>query len=176
MTRAVIDRVLLRKDTRGDVFVADGRKMYVYDTGTTDEVTIYNAASGGSTVSQPLTADDDGQFPYWVGSEGSYDFYTPADGQTITRYLGSTPGYLTYSGTWNIPSTANGANATTQVTVAGAQKGDTVEAAHENLPNLWSITGIVTATDTVDVWVRNFSGSTADPASGLLKLIVKRWA
>lgn len=52
-----------------------GRKVYVYETGTTTPITIYDAQSGGSTVTQPLEANDVGVVTgYWASEPTTVDF------------------------------------------------------------------------------------------------------
>lgn len=90
MPRVAIERTLLRKlgyrGVENVIAVAPGREMYVYEVGTTDEADVYDAATGGSVRTQPLTANDDGQFTdCFIYQPGRYDFYTPHDGQTVTR-------------------------------------------------------------------------------------------
>jgi hypothetical protein len=62
-----------------------GVELYIYDRGTTDETTVYLNETGTVEVPQPLKADLEGGFPYWVAG-GTYDFYLPAD-----EYRATTP-------------------------------------------------------------------------------------
>lgn len=76
---------MLTKDAQGGLRVAPGRQLYVYQRGTTTQVSVYDASSGGSIVSQPLSADVEGRFPSrWVAA-GSYDFYAPGDSLNPTQ-------------------------------------------------------------------------------------------
>lgn len=64
---------------------AQGATVYVYKRGTKTPVTVYDAESGGSTLSQPLVTDAGGRIEGsgdvgWV-EEGSYDL--SVNGQTV---------------------------------------------------------------------------------------------
>lgn len=60
-----------------------GADVYVYDAGTTDEVTVYSAETGGGTLAQPVTTTS-GVIPGWV-PEGSYDLAYSYGAVTGTR-------------------------------------------------------------------------------------------
>lgn len=78
--------------------------------------------------------------------------------------------------TYNPPSLADGASATTTVAVSGAQVGDTVSGiSHTSIPNAnWDLVGYVTSANTVSVRLTNHTGGTVDLASGTLRADVRR--
>lgn len=79
---------------------------------------------------------------------------------------------LNGSATQNPASLADGAGATLSFTVTGAALGDFVMvAAPYDLVDI-TVTGYVSAADTVEVRIQNESGSTADLASGTWKVKV----
>lgn len=61
--------------------LAPGRKLIVYNRGTTDEAVGYTSEDGSETVSYPLTADKNGRFNAWY-PPGPYDLYDPIDDET----------------------------------------------------------------------------------------------
>jgi hypothetical protein len=62
----------------------DGGAVYVYTRGTTTPITIYSAATGGGTLTQPLTTTD-GRIAGWV-DPGSYDLVASKTGfNTVTQ-------------------------------------------------------------------------------------------
>ncbi|HEX6039594.1 hypothetical protein [Longimicrobium sp.] len=69
--------------------------------------------------------------------------------------------------TWNPPSIANGASATTTLTVpgAGVRASDSVRVAASSLPTGVQLTGAITAANTVTVTLTNSSGAAVDPPS-----------
>lgn len=75
MARAALDLVI--RDTDGNAL--EGNSVYVYDRGTTDEVTAYTTESGTVTTSQPLQSDAEGRVNDIWFPTGSYDVYQPDD-------------------------------------------------------------------------------------------------
>lgn len=66
-----------------------GAKLYVYERGTTTEVNVYAASSGGSALIQPIEANDDGTFDAWITeTDCPVDLYLPGDSVTATRPFG----------------------------------------------------------------------------------------
>lgn len=84
------------------------------------------------------------------------------------------PGYLTGSATYDPASLADGAGATTTVTVAGALAGDYAAASFSNDLQGVTLTAWVSAADTVSVRFQNESGGVLDLASGTLRAKVTR--
>ena len=80
------------------------------------------------------------------------------------------------SATYDPPSLAAGASATTAVTVTGAAVGDVVLASHDSITTGgWLISGSVSAANTVRVTLLNQTGGTVDLASGTLRAVVLRY-
>jgi hypothetical protein len=48
--------------------------MYVYLRGTTTQVNLYAASSGGSVLTQPISPDANGNYTQYVEQSGQYDF------------------------------------------------------------------------------------------------------
>lgn len=95
--------------------------------------------------------------------------------QTFTAFLNDLTGVLTGSATYNPPSLADGAGATTTVTVTGAALGDYVEGVAFSLDLQGiTVTAYVSAADTVSVRFQNESGGLLDLASGTLYVRVRR--
>lgn len=82
---------------------------------------------------------------------------------------------LTYKGTLDVASLADGVGATSSITVPGAALGDFVSdiSLSVSLAGI-SVTGYVSAADTVQVRFQNESGGTLDLASATLRLVVKK--
>ncbi len=81
-------------------------------------------------------------------------------------------GILTGSATYDAASLADGVGATTTITVTGAVLGDFVIVSHSvDLAGI-TVTGYVSAADTVSVRFQNESTGTLDLASGTLRALV----
>jgi hypothetical protein len=81
-------------------------------------------------------------------------------------------GVLTGSATYDAASLADGAGATTTVTVTGAALGDYVLISHSVDLAAISVTGYVSASNTVSVRFQNESTGAVDLASGTLRALV----
>lgn len=79
---------------------------------------------------------------------------------------------LTGTATWDPGSIANGAQATTTITVTGAAVGNRVEVKFSLSLNALSLTGYVNAANTVTAVLQNLSGSAIDLASGTVTAYV----
>jgi hypothetical protein len=79
---------------------------------------------------------------------------------------------LTGSATYDAASLVDGAGATTTVTVTGAAVGDFVLVSHGVDLSGITVTGYVSATNTVSVRFQNESGGTLDLASSTLRALV----
>jgi hypothetical protein len=90
----------------------------------------------------------------------------------ITAIRAVVAGILTGSATYDAASLADGVGATTTVTVTGAALGDYVLVSHGvDLAGI-TVTGYVSAADTVSVRFQNESGGTLDLASSTLRALV----
>ena len=84
MARVALDKTAVQR-RNGYLKVTSGRKLYIYERGTTTPVSLYDAQSGGSAVAQPLESDTEGRYPdVWVEA-GSYDLYSPSDALNPTQ-------------------------------------------------------------------------------------------
>ena len=83
-------------------------------------------------------------------------------------------GFLQGSATYDPASLADGAGATTTVTVPGAVMGDFALASFSNSLQGITLTAYVSAVDTVSVRFQNESGGVLDLASGTLTALVIR--
>jgi hypothetical protein len=96
--------------------------------------------------------------------------------------VGGTPGtwvpfgdrYLDGSVTWDPASIADGDNATTTCTVTGAVAGDFVELSFTNSLSGLTLTGYVSAADTVTAVLANNTGGAVDLSSGTLYARVRK--
>lgn len=63
----------------GYLKTAANRKVYIYETGTTTPILVYDAQSGGALVDQPLLSDSDGRLrDYWAAEPGTVDVVDPS--------------------------------------------------------------------------------------------------
>lgn len=90
----------------------------------------------------------------------------------FTSFLASYPTPLTGSKTWDPASVANGGEVNTTVAVTGAVVGNYVQASFSNDLQALTLTGYVSAADTVTVVLANNTGGAIDLASGTLKVRV----
>ena len=90
----------------------------------------------------------------------------------ITEIRASLAGVLSGSATFNAASLADGAGETTTITVTGAVLGDYVIVSHGIDLQGITVTGYVSAANTVSVRVQNESGGTLDLASSTLRALV----
>lgn len=81
-------------------------------------------------------------------------------------------GILTGSAVYDAASLVDGAGATTTITVTGAGQGDFVVVSHSLDLQGITVTGYVSATNTVSVRFQNESGGTIDLASGTIRALV----
>lgn len=81
---------------------------------------------------------------------------------------------LTNTKTWDPASIADGDNATTTVTVQGAELGDHAEASFSLSLALLQLTAYVSAANTVTVVLSNTTGGAIDLASGTLRATVRK--
>lgn len=66
---------------------AAGATAQVYTHGTTDAATVYSAETGGTTLTLPLTANSNGQFPGWLVAEMDYDIVVTYQSNTAPAAL-----------------------------------------------------------------------------------------
>lgn len=83
------------------------------------------------------------------------------------------PPPLTSSATWDPPSLVSGASELQTIAVAGAALGQFAQAAFSLDLQGMSLTGYVSAANTVTVVLSNLTGGTLDLGSGTLKVSVK---
>lgn len=102
---------------------------------------------------------------YDIGNPRIYRAQNPTARDTVA---------LKNSATWDPASIANGASATTTVTVTGAVVGDFVVASFSNSLAGLTLTGYVSASDTVTAVLSNTTGSAVDLTSGTLTCKVLR--
>jgi hypothetical protein len=95
--------------------------------------------------------------------------YSPVEGVKLGSGGTQIKKHLSATASWDPPSVVNGASTTTTITVTGAALGDTVAVGFTSLVTGWTITGLVTATNTVEVRITNNTGGTVDLASGTLR-------
>jgi hypothetical protein len=88
---------------------------------------------------------------------------------TLQAFLGA---FLYGSATYDAASLADGVGATTTITVTGAVVGDFVLVSHGVDVSGITVTGYVSAADTVSVRLQNESGGTLDLASSTLRALV----
>lgn len=94
MARVQLDKTMLTVDSGSRVRVAPGRQLYILEpNGALDReidpddveatetlLDVYTTESGGTTQSQPLTADAEGRFAdCWVDMHVDHDRYSPTD-------------------------------------------------------------------------------------------------
>jgi len=82
------------------------------------------------------------------------------------------PAPLSSSATWNPASVATGAETSTTVTVAGAALGNYVQASFSLDLQALTLTGYISATNTVTVVLANNTAGAVDLGSGTLKVRV----
>lgn len=81
MARAALDGVVIRRRSGP---VVPGARVYIYERGTTDQVTVYktDTEGGDDTYTQPLITDADGTVPGYV-APGRYDGKAAGDPDTV---------------------------------------------------------------------------------------------
>lgn len=79
---AATDDGLILTANKGLLAAAIGATAHVYKHGTTTPVTVYAAAEGGSTLSQPLAVNAEGLLPGWVSREQELDVVASFKGIT----------------------------------------------------------------------------------------------
>lgn len=177
----------------GGVFnlTANGPKLNINDT--PDSLTPSNSgmvASGGGGTPNYL----------WVNGDGTYTVEQTGVAPTAASQLAATFSAVTTPSitninnlptgrynldqrtytvqvTWDPPSIANGAAATTTVTVANVRAGDSVIASSVTALNagMFLTVAHVTANDTVRITLVNLSGGTVDLGSLTINLFVRKF-
>lgn len=122
--------------------------------------------------------------PTWTGSQGQrVQFCDPqsTSGNALLGWVYTSSGWveeramnLSGSATYDPPSLADGAGATTTVTVTGAALGDFAEASFSLDLQGITVTAWVSAANTVSVRFQNESGGVLDLASGTLRARVRK--
>lgn len=122
------------------------------------------ATAGDATVTTAFQAADTAAAAAVATTLTSYDTRAVADTRNVLA-----SNVLNGSTTYDPPSLADGAGATTTVTVSGAALGHFALASFSLDLQGISVTAYVSAADTVSVRFQNESGGTLDLASGTLK-------
>lgn len=88
--RVPVDKIAFRlRGSNQYLTPRPGASMYVYERGTETEVDVYAASSGGSPLTQPITANDDGSFDAWITeTDLAVDLYLPGDSVSATIPFG----------------------------------------------------------------------------------------
>ncbi len=131
----------------------------------------YAAASDNVTVNKVravIEVDREGLYKHTTGgalTEVMVGNFFDISSDVLAVYNTSRAGILTGSATYDTASLADAAGATTTITVTGAALGDFVKVSlGVDLAGI-SVTGYVSATDTVAIRIQNESGGTLDLAS-----------
>lgn len=142
-----------------------------------------DASHAAQTKRQHVSLPEAVKMAFLGVARGSADFDLTAFG--VSTYEAERPrawkgwtgtgGILLGSATYDPPNLADGAGATTTVTVTNAELGDYVEAVSfsQDMQGI-SVTGYVSASNTVAVRFQNESGGALDLASGTLRARVRK--
>lgn len=167
-----------------------GATAVIKDTRSTTELEIGRTRTGSFTIGETITGGTSGQTTTTTASQSftqqrrvSLNAVTTAilkghlDPRVTTDSLVSVTGYgtgtqLSGSATYDPPSLADGAGATTTVTVTGAALGDYASASFSLDTSGITITAWVSAANTVSIRFQNESGGPLDISSGTLRAIV----
>lgn len=143
------------------------------DAGGISEVNILpNIAIGGNRAVRLINTDKVTVAP---GRNNVSNGWLQQSGDTNTIVLDGYGATLKGSATYDPPNLADGAGATTTVTVTGAALGDFVDNVSFSLDLQGiTLTAWVSAANTVSVRFQNESGGALDLASGTLTAIVKK--
>ena len=141
--------------------------------GTTTAATIYEDAAGVTEADNPLLTDADGRYSYYVANGQYTEVITTNDDEVTLSNIDIQAPPLRGSATYDPASLADGAGATTTVTVTGAALGDSAEAAFSLSTQGIILSAQVTAANTVTVRFQNETGGTIDLASGTLYATVR---
>ena len=153
----------------GGYTFADGQRMRVRNiVGNIGRKVRMPASGHGYTLGETriLTGVNDYVDLAWSAQQGAW---------VEVGYRSSFVPVLAGSKTWDAPSIANGAQATTTVTVTGAVLGDFVDRISLGVSAAaLQLTGYVSSADTVTVVAKNDTGGTVDLASTTLRVEVRR--
>lgn len=154
------------------IFIGDSTKAAA-DNQTNQIVIGHNAVGNGSntaTIGKGLTAT---YLQGKITNDSLAGTGTRIVTASSTGVLGS-QAFLTASATLDFPSTGGGSSSDLTVTVTGAADGDVVSIGVPNgsVPGTSGYFAWVSAADTVTIRFANQSGSSADPASGIFKVLV----
>lgn len=156
--------------------------VVVYNLNGSDPlyVTVDGSTPTSTNYSAKVTAGKGGRSPIQIATGnatvkilGNGNIY--AVQRTDNATVGTTPSHpLRAQATYDAASLVDGAGATTTVDCKGAALGQFVDVAHSvNLAGI-TVTGWVSAADTVSVRFQNESGGTLDLASGTLEVRVSK--
>lgn len=150
MKRPVLDTVI--RSPQGSALA--GATAFVYRRGTTTQIPCYAAATGGSALSQPLTADANGRVYVFVDNVWQADVVTTINGTAVTQEIDLHSGAID---TWITPTMLN-----SWVSAAGWPA-----AAYQKTPDGMTIVRGLVASGTVGSPIFQL-GTGFKPASGIL--------
>jgi hypothetical protein len=166
-------------DTNGHP-VASG-EVYFYSTGTESLKAVYTDKDLTISAANPFSLDASGRFTGSVNIYGSGTYSIVCKDSTTATVFSRDDVYgwdsapLSGSKTHDFGSLADGAGETTTVTVTGAALGDFVEGVSLSVDlQGMTLTGYVSAADTVSVRLQNESGSPVDLSSATLRARVRK--
>ena len=162
--------------------IIDGFLTNTSSSTTDADILCWYATSAAVTGNVLGSADADRNYGISLATIGSLLIRDNTAWQSVGtgNYVNAVTAYLpnsiiTGSATYNPPNLGDGAGATTTVTVAGAALGDHVDSVSFSLDlEGITVTGYVSASDTVSVRFQNESGGTLDLGSGTLRVRVRK--
>lgn len=146
-----------------------GWQITVYNS-TAQTMTIVNEDASSTAANRIETGT--GANVVIKGTSTAVFQYVPTKARWVL--VGYEPRYLSGSGTWDPASVANGASTTTTVSVTGAVMGDHVTVSFSLDLLGCSLSGFVSAANTVTVVLSNLSGGAVNLASGTVSAKVWR--
>lgn len=141
-------------------------------SGYTDFVVSGNHCKGGSVAQ--LSLQSNANAAIFFGNKFSGATKVADSSTASTNRFIANDDYLVASKTFDWPNIASGATSTTTVTVTDAAVGDGVEVSHSISLAGMSLTGYVSAANTVTCVMTNNTGGAVDLASGTLKAWVTK--
>lgn len=154
----------------GGSYVTSGTRCvraFADGEGTISNVKVSGVQADGGTYAYSLVdiANVDADALSYINSTKKFEWSGNTNGKVDGRFIGSA--------TYNPSSLADGAGATTTVTVTGAALGDLATASFSLDLQGVTLTAWVSAANTVSVRFQNGSGGTLDLASGTLRAFVE---
>lgn len=130
-----------------------GAKLYVYEAGTTNDLTVYQDQAGTTEHTQPIIADADGVFPLIYGNSDLYKFKLDKSDDTNIAPYDNVPSNVSDGGTLAV---ANGGTGSTTKNAARAALGAASQSDYTTLNSTVS---------TIDADYQALSGGFGDMAS-----------